>query len=131
MRDNEVMEVMEVLSLRKEPLKEGMVWGFGINRCKLVYLGWINDKILEQRGELCSMSCDKLQWKGIGKGICAYMYNWITWLCSRDSTTSSVDRKLSKCRETVKDREAWRAAVHGVAKSRTRLHDNNKSSSRN
>ena len=59
--------MMEVLSLRKEPLKEGMVWGFGINRCKLVYLGWINDKILEQHGELCSMSCDKPQHKEIGK----------------------------------------------------------------
>ena len=31
----------------------------------------------------------------------------------------SVDRSLSKCREIVKDREAWHAAVHGFAKSRT------------
>ena len=35
-----------------------------------------------------------------------------------DSITDSVDRSLSKLRETVKDREAWRAAAHGVAKSR-------------
>ena len=38
------------------------------------------------------------------------------WL---DSIIDSIDMNLSKLQETVKDREAWRAAVHGVAKSRT------------
>ena len=38
------------------------------------------------------------------------------WL---DSITDSTDMNLSKFQETVKDREAWRAAVHGVTKSRT------------
>ena len=35
--------------------------------------------------------------------------------------TKSMDMNLSKLRETVQDREAWRAAVHGVAKIQTRL----------
>ena len=44
----------------------------------------------------------------------------ISWL---DAITDSMDMNLSELRKMVMDREAWRAAIHGVTKSRTRLSD--------
>ena len=42
------------------------------------------------------------------------------WL---DGTTDSMDLSFSELREMVMDREAWRAAIHGVTKSQTQLND--------
>ena len=49
------------------------------------------------------------------------------WL---NSTIDSMDMNLNKLQEIVKDREAWRAAVHGIAESWTQLRDNDSSKAR-
>ena len=48
---------------------------------------------------------------------------WVTEDEMFDGITDSMEMSLSELRELVMDREGWRVAIHGVAKSRTRLSD--------
>ena len=59
-------------------------------------------------------------WEGLGAGGEGDDRGWDGWMASR---TRWMDMSLSELQEMVMNREAWRAAIHGVAKSQTRLSD--------
>ena len=79
-------------------------------KLKLQYFGHLMRRVDSLKRLWC--------WEGLGAGGEGDDRGWDGWMASLTQWMS-----LSELRELVMDREAWRAAIHGVAKSRTRLSD--------